>query len=69
MRRAGPLHDNIVLRSKVISFIRHQMTDMGFLEIQTYIDRKFSRGRTRLSRAITGIHPGKFCITASASAI
>ena len=35
--RRGPLHQNIVLRSQVISFIRKEMADMGFLEIQTPI--------------------------------
>lgn len=35
--RNPKMQSNIVLRSKVISFIREQMTDLGFLEIQTPI--------------------------------
>ena len=35
--RNAKVKDNIVFRSKVISYLRHKMTDMGFLEIQTPI--------------------------------
>ncbi len=35
--RNRKLHDNIVLRSKILSYLRRQMEDMGFLEIQTPI--------------------------------
>ena len=31
------MHHNIILRSKVISFIRTEMTKLGFLEFQTPI--------------------------------
>ena len=35
--RNKKVHDNIVMRAKLISFLRQKMTDMGFLEIQTPI--------------------------------
>ena len=35
--RNPSLHKNIILRTKIISFIRQQMEQMGFLEIQTPI--------------------------------
>ncbi|MFG6393706.1 MAG: aspartate--tRNA ligase [Lachnospiraceae bacterium] len=35
--RNAKVRDNMVLRSKVISFLRQKMTEMGFLEIQTPI--------------------------------
>ena len=35
--RNAKVRDNIVFRSKVISYLRQKMTDMGFLEIQTPI--------------------------------
>ena len=35
--RNGKIHDNIVLRSKILSYLRRQMEDMGFMEIQTPI--------------------------------
>ncbi|MBE6691649.1 MAG: Asp-tRNA(Asn)/Glu-tRNA(Gln) amidotransferase GatCAB subunit C, partial [Ruminococcaceae bacterium] len=35
--RNRKIHDNIVLRSRILSYLRSQMEDMGFLEIQTPI--------------------------------
>ena len=35
--RNRKIHDNIVLRSKILSYLRRQMEDMGFMEIQTPI--------------------------------
>ena len=35
--RRKKIHENIILRSKVISFIRNEMTSAGFLEFQTPI--------------------------------
>ena len=35
--RNAKVRDNMIFRSKVISFLRQKMTDMGFLEIQTPI--------------------------------
>ena len=35
--RRKKIHENIILRSKVISYIRNEMTKLGFLEFQTPI--------------------------------
>ena len=35
--RNRKIHDNIVLRAKILSYLRSQMEEMGFLEIQTPI--------------------------------
>ena len=35
--RRKKIHENIILRSKVISFIRNEMNNLGFLEYQTPI--------------------------------
>ena len=35
--RRKKIHENIILRSKVISFIRNEMNKLGFLEFQTPI--------------------------------
>ena len=35
--RNKKVHENIVMRAKLISFLRQKMTEMGFLEIQTPI--------------------------------
>ena len=35
--RRKKIHENIILRSKVISFIRNEMSKLGFLEYQTPI--------------------------------
>ena len=35
--RRKKIHENIILRSKVISFIRDEMNKLGFLEFQTPI--------------------------------
>ena len=35
--RNTKVRDNMIFRSKVISFLRQKMTEMGFLEIQTPI--------------------------------
>ena len=37
--RRKKIHENIILRSKVISFIRSEMNNLGFLEFQT-LERK-----------------------------
>ena len=49
--RNKKVKDNMIFRSKVISFLRQKMTDMGFLEIQTPILCASSpEGRQRLYR-------------------
>ena len=35
--RNPQIHNNVVLRSKILSYLRRQMEDMGFMEIQTPI--------------------------------
>jgi aspartyl-tRNA synthetase len=58
--RRPNVHDNIVLRSKVISYIRQQMTGMGFLEIQTPILTVSSPEGARDYLVPSRVHPGKF---------
>ena len=54
------VHENIILRSKVIHAIRNKMTDMGFLEIQTPILTSTSPEGARDYIVPSRIHPGKF---------
>ena len=42
--RREEMHGNIILRSKIISFIRSEMLKLGFLEYQTPILLFKSRG-------------------------
>ncbi|MEI7850823.1 MAG: aspartate--tRNA ligase [Kiritimatiellales bacterium] len=58
--RRKSLHDNIVLRSKVISRIRQLMTEQGFLEYQTPILTSSSPEGARDYLVPSRIHPGKF---------
>lgn len=58
--RREPLHKNIILRSKVISFIRSRMSEMGFLEIQTPILTVSSPEGARDYLVPSRVHPGKF---------
>lgn len=58
--RRPVMHNNIVLRSKVISYIREQMTSMGFLEIQTPILTSSSPEGARDYLVPSRIHHGKF---------
>ncbi len=53
-------HDNIVLRSKVISHIRNKMTNQGFLEIQTPILTSSSPEGARDYLVPSRVHHGKF---------
>ena len=59
LRREKP-HQNIVLRSKVISSIRRRMTDSGFLEFQTPILTASSPEGARDYLVPSRVHPGKF---------
>ncbi len=54
------LHNNIVLRSKVIQTIRKKMTDLDFLEIQTPILTSSSPEGARDYLVPSRVHPGKF---------
>ncbi|MDR0630699.1 MAG: aspartate--tRNA ligase, partial [Holosporales bacterium] len=58
--RRKEMHDNIILRSKVISFMRQQMTEAGFLEIQTPILTSSSPEGARDYLVPSRVHPGKF---------
>ncbi|MBO7147617.1 MAG: aspartate--tRNA ligase [Lentisphaeria bacterium] len=58
--RKEKLHDNLVLRSKVIAEIRKEMIDMGFLEYQTPILTSSSPEGARDYLVPSRVHPGKF---------
>ena len=58
--RRQEMHDNIVLRSKVISFIRNKMIADGFLEFQTPILTASSPEGARDFLVPSRMHPGKF---------
>lgn len=53
-------HNNIVLRSQIISSLRRRMTDQGFLEIQTPILTASSPEGARDFLVPSRLHPGKF---------
>ena len=58
--RREKTHNNIVLRSKVISFIRSKMTEQGFMEIQTPILTASSPEGARDFLVPSRINKGKF---------
>ena len=58
--RRDKTHKNIILRSKVISALRHEMTNQGFLEIQTPILTASSPEGARDYLVPARLHPGKF---------
>ena len=58
--RRQEMHNNIVLRSKVISFIRNKMIASGFLEFQTPILTASSPEGARDFLVPSRMHPGKF---------
>jgi aspartyl-tRNA synthetase len=58
--RREKLHQNIVLRSKVISSIRRRMQAQGFLEFQTPILTSSSPEGARDYLVPSRIHPGRF---------
>jgi len=58
--RREKVHNNIILRSQVISFIRAEMTAMDFLEIQTPILTASSPEGARDYLVPARLHPGKF---------
>ncbi len=58
--RNRKLHDNIVLRSKILSYLRSQMEEMGFLEIQTPILTASSPEGARDYLVPSRKHKGKF---------
>ncbi len=58
--RRKKVHENIVLRSKVISFIRNEMNKLGFLEFQTPILTSSSPEGARDFLVPSRLNPGKF---------
>ena len=58
--RRKKIHENIILRSKVISFIRNEMNDYGFLEFQTPILTSSSPEGARDFLVPSRLNPGKF---------
>ncbi len=58
--RRKKIHENIILRSKVISFIRKEMNDLGFLEFQTPILTSSSPEGARDFLVPSRLNPGKF---------
>jgi len=58
--RREKLHENIVLRSRVISSIRSRMVDQGFMEYQTPILTASSPEGARDFLVPSRLHPGRF---------
>ena len=58
--RREEMHKNIILRSKVISFIRTEMLKLGFLEYQTPILTSSSPEGARDFLVPSRLNPGKF---------
>ena len=58
--RREVMHKNIILRSKVISFIRSEMMKLGFLEFQTPILTSSSPEGARDFLVPSRLNPGKF---------
>ena len=58
--RRKKIHQNIILRSKVISFIRSEMIKLGFLEFQTPILTSSSPEGARDFLVPSRLNPGKF---------
>ena len=58
--RRDEMHKNIILRSKVISFIRSEMLKLGFLEYQTPILTSSSPEGARDFLVPSRLNPGKF---------
>ena len=58
--RNPKVHQNIVLRSQLISYLRQKMTSLGFLEIQTPILSASSPEGARDYLIPSRRHPGKF---------
>ena len=58
--RRHTIHDNIILRSKIISFIRKKMIELGFNEFQTPILTSSSPEGARDFLVPSRLNPGKF---------
>ena len=58
--RSDKLKENLLLRSKVIQYLRTQMIEQGFLEVQTPILTSSSPEGARDYLVPSRLHPGKF---------
>jgi aspartyl-tRNA synthetase len=58
--RRKAMHDNVMLRSRVVSSIRRRMVEMGFAEFQTPILTSSSPEGARDYLVPSRLHPGKF---------
>ena len=58
--RSDRLKNNLLLRAKVLQFIRTQMIEQGFLEVQTPILTSSSPEGARDYLVPSRVHPGKF---------
>ena len=58
--RRKKLHDNLILRSKIIARLRELMTNEGFMEMQTPILTSSSPEGARDYLVPSRVHPGKF---------
>ena len=58
--RNDKLKNNLILRAQVIQFLRNQMIEQGFLEVQTPILTSSSPEGARDYLVPSRIHPGKF---------
>ena len=58
--RSDKLKENLILRSKVIQYLRAQMIEQGFLEVQTPILTSSSPEGARDYLVPSRLHPGKF---------
>ncbi|MBR6788268.1 MAG: aspartate--tRNA ligase [Clostridia bacterium] len=58
--RNGKIHNNIVLRSRILSYLRSQMEELGFMEIQTPILTASSPEGARDYLVPSRKHKGKF---------
>lgn len=58
--RSTKLQQNLILRAKVLQFLRSQMIEQGFLEVQTPILTSSSPEGARDYLVPSRLHPGKF---------
>ena len=58
--RNNKLKNNIILRAKVLQYLRNQMIEQGFLEVQTPILTSSSPEGARDYLVPSRLHPGKF---------
>ena len=58
--RSKKLQQNLILRAKVLQFLRSQMIEQGFLEVQTPILTSSSPEGARDYLVPSRVHPGKF---------